>query len=118
MLLTAGVVALSLISFLAGSFVLIRNYEDSVNRAFAAFAYLTSVWMLTNYIGANFKAHIYAKYFIYTDFIVGPFLTYSFWWLTRNFLLQAKPKSQDMQRYVALGFWCLVVLASFSTLLP
>jgi len=75
MLLTAAVATLSIISLFMAIFVATRNYGDRINRAFANFALLNSVWMMSNYIGANFKEELYSKYFIYADFILGPLLT-------------------------------------------
>ena len=118
MLLTAAVGTLSIISLFMAIFVATRNYGDRINRAFANFALLNSVWMMSNYIGANFKEELYSKYFIYADFILGPLLTYTFWKLTSEFLVQSSPERRNSQKRIGVAFLALVVLAGLSTLLP
>src|SRR3989344_2163515 len=118
MILTVAVAALSLISLFMGVFVATRNYSDRIKRAFANFAFLNSIWMMTNYIGSNFKDYSFSKYFIYTDFFLGPLLTYAFWRLTSQFLIEAQPERSRFQRRFGWAFLLLVIAGAISTLSP
>ena len=118
MWLTVGVFILSLISFFMATFILVRNNQFGVNRSFALFSYLVAVWMPANYIGANFKDHAYAKYFIQTDFLIGTFAIYAFWLLTREFYLVARPERRKIQNYLAIVLLFFTVVGSLGTLSP
>ena len=117
-MLTASVLVLSIITFFLATSVLARNSKLGVNRYFALFGYLVAIWMPANYIGANFKDYEYAKYFIQTDFLIGTFAIYSFWLLTREFYLVARPEKRKIQSYITWTLLLLTVIAAASTLLP
>ncbi len=98
-----------------GSFTLARNTKSSINRSFALFATIMALWVAANYIGANFKDHSFATYFIYADLSLGAWLGYTFWTFTRNLFAQAKEIQRkwfiDSVFIIIAGFFSLVSLS-------
>lgn len=90
MLLTIWVILISLALVGLGGFTLARNTKSPINRSFAAFALVMAVWVVANFIGANFKTSHFSPFFIYMDLALGPWLSYAFWWFTYKLLLQVR----------------------------
>lgn len=102
------------------SFILARSLRSKVNKTFAYFTVLTGIWITANYIGANFKDHYFARYFIHADFFSGSYLALSLWFFTSALLLETKHSTiySRIQKKLPIPFVILVVTASLSTLLP
>lgn len=60
-------------------FVFLRNTKSDSNSSFAIFAFTLAIWVMANFIGANFKAHNFAIPATYADFFLGPVLVYALW---------------------------------------
>lgn len=72
-------------------FVFLRNTKSESNTGFAIFAFTLSIWLLANFIGANFKMHAFAVPATYVDFFLGPILVYALWNFTASQLKLALP---------------------------
>jgi len=88
MWLNIGVALLVLFIASLATFAVLRN-KNAVNRTFAVFSYTTALWIVANFIGANYKDHIYARYFIHADFALGAIVALTFWYFTATLLAQA-----------------------------
>lgn len=82
-------IVLSLI--VAGLSVLLGGKSSAVNRSFGKFSLVLAIWVLSNFIGANFKAYYIAELFVYSDFLIGPLMLYLFWVFTRELYFAATP---------------------------
>jgi len=118
MLLTIGVLTLSLITFLLASFVLARSVKSRLNVSFAFFSYVTSFWMLANYLGANYKSLTFSSVFVRLDFLLGPFLAFAFWNLTRELYIQASPKKAKNRKVLRVVFGSLATICSLGIFFP
>ncbi len=115
MYLTLAVVAVSIVNASLGLFALLRSARLRVNRSFAAFAFVTSAWMIANYVGANFKDHEYASYFVGIDFFLGAWIAYSFWSFTRQLTAQMESRAKRFWQRMDRVLLVLAALASLGT---
>ncbi len=118
MYLTIAVVVLALFSIFLGLFALARNTQSPINRAFALFAEVTAVWMVANYVGSAFKYIPWARYFIQTDFLLGPLVAFSVWQFGRELLSEATPERRPGSGRIKLAFLVVALGASLSSLFP
>jgi signal transduction histidine kinase len=116
MILTVAVILLSLVNFLLGVSAILRSQGSKTNRKFARFAFVTSIWMTANYVGANFKSHLFAKYFVQVDFLFGPWITYTVWAFTSNLATLAKPKSANFQAKISKIILAIIAVMSVISL--
>ena len=72
-------------------FVFLRNTKSASNTSFAIFAFTLSIWVMANFVGANFKAQSFAVPATYVDFFLGPILVYTLWNFTASQLALALP---------------------------
>lgn len=92
-----------------------------MNFSFAILSYGISIWILANFLGANYKTHDFSLYATRLDFITGCILTYAAWLFSAALLRQANTKKN-------LRFWystwlkvvllAVAVLSAGATLLP
>ena len=118
LMLTIGVLSLSFFNIILGLIVIIRSSRSKTNLAFAAFAIVTAVWMTANYFGANFKDRAFAPYATHGDFLLGPWIMYTFWAFTYQFLSQATHKASGLKVWINRILFLLAILFSLGSLLP
>jgi len=117
-MLTIGVLSLSFFNLVLGLIVIIRSSRSKTNLAFAALAIVTAAWMTANYFGANFKDHAFAPYATHGDFFLGPWIMFTFWAFTYQFLSQATSKASRFRNWINKFLLLLAVAFSFGSLLP
>jgi K+-sensing histidine kinase KdpD len=117
-MLTAGVISLSFLNIVLALIVTIRSTRSKTNVAFASFAIITAAWMVANYFGANFKDQAFSLVATRGDFLLGPWITYTFWALTYQFLSQATHKASKLRRFINQMLLLLIVGFSLGSLLP
>jgi signal transduction histidine kinase len=118
------VVAVSLILlsiFIVGSFVWLRGSRSKVNVSFAIFSYAITFWMLSNFLGANFKDQVFSLYATKADFILGAILAFATWYFTAALLREADtrrshPSWYDRSATIIVGTLCS--MAAIVTLSP
>ena len=118
MYLSVGVGLVAAVNALLGLFAILRSSRNKTNWSFASFAFVTSVWMLANYIGANFKQHAYSAYFVHADFFLGAWMAYTFWLFTRNLIGEPRPRWKKLVRTVDCLLLIAIIAASFGTFSP
>lgn len=119
MWLDIGVGLLVTIIFFLATFVLVRS-KGPVNSTFAVFSYLVAIWIIANYIGANFKLHPVSRYFVHGDFLFGTVVALAFWYFTATLLQQANPpgRLKDMRHILRLPLSILTAVAIITSLSP
>jgi len=117
-MLTIGVISLSFLNIVLALIVVIRSSRSKTNLAFAAFAAVTAGWMLANYFGANFKGQAFAPYATRGDFLLGPWIMYTFWAFTNQFLVQATRTTTGLRRWTNRILFLLTLGFSLGSLLP
>jgi signal transduction histidine kinase len=119
MWLSVAVAVIVFLTFFMATFVVVRR-ADRVNLTFALFTYVASIWIVANYLGANFKDHRFSVYFAHLDFMTGLLAVYFYWLFTLALLARpgAKAKLLLFQERYKLWLLGLVVILSVSTLLP
>lgn len=114
-------VALVVITIIGiASFVLARSANIEVNKTFSYFSFITSIWIIANYVGANFKDREFAKYFIHADLLTGALLALSFWFFSLSLLRQVVPNHglSQLQNRWRLLVSIVAIAVGLSTLYP
>lgn len=107
MLLYFGVTLTTFVLFGLAYFLLAQNRKTKILKTFGSFLALLAVWVVINFIGANFKDYSWSGYFVYADFLTGPWVVYVFWRFVLALLAQVKVSPPNKLR---LAF--LIVTAS------
>ena len=115
MLLDLGVGLVAIINAGLGFFAVLRNGSRKLNRSFFVFAIITSLWMIANYIGANYKDRPFAAFFVHGDFFLGTWISYSFWLFTKQFADESRTSSPKKWQVVDRILLSLVLLSSVAT---
>ena len=97
-----------------GILVLLRNYKFRLNWSFAVFSFVVGAWMISNYIGANFKTHHYSVFFSHGDFFLGPLLAGSFVYFAYRLIYQNV--ASEINTIYEISIIVASLLLSFSTL--
>ncbi|HSX47406.1 MAG TPA: ATP-binding protein [Patescibacteria group bacterium] len=106
------VIAISIIALL----VIFRQAKSELNTTFALFVIVSAIWICVNYIGANYKSHEFAKYFIHADLFSGAYLVFSIWIFSRALVkLTVTSKYKNIQNKLFYPYLILVIITSFST---
>lgn len=92
-------------------FVFLRNTKSESNASFAVFAFILSIWVMANFVGANFKSHSFAVPSTYVDFFLGPILVYALWHFTASQLKLALPSRAPQMMLKRI----LMILASITS---
>jgi len=77
------VILLCVLCVILGLLALARNSKSSMNRAYAYFSLVVSVWMLANFFGSNYKDRPFSVQLIHADFLIGSFIPYMYFKLAR-----------------------------------
>lgn len=119
MWLSIGVAVLVLLIVLLATLVQLRS-KTALNIAFALFSYTVSIWIVANYIGANYKDHDFARYFVHIDFATGALVSFTFWYLTSVLLHEPSvPLSvHRVMRRLGWLFSAFVIAAIYVSLSP
>lgn len=119
MWLVLGVSVLLLSMFVLGSFVLLRGAKSAVNYSFAAMAYAMVLWILCNFVGANFKDSSISLLATKLDFITGCVMAYTVWVFSASLLAKADTRKAFLALYslrTKIMLACLAGVAAAATL--
>lgn len=90
--------------------------------AFAIFAYVIGLWMLANFVGANYKNDPVAVIGVKLDFFTGSFLVYLFWNFSAVILDQARESAHKRLSFTNKKlkkiFLAVTPFAAIATQLP
>jgi signal transduction histidine kinase len=117
MWLDIAVCFLVLSIFVLGSFVGLRGLKSRINITFAIFSYIMAIWILFNYMGANYKEGDFASIATRVDFILGCFLVYVSWLFTTALLKKADIHKKYAILYSSGANLVALFLAAVSALL-
>ena len=117
--LTFSVGVLVALIFLIATVVILRS-KSRIHQTFALFAYVTAIWVVANYVGANFKDHFFALYFVHADFLFGAAAAFCFWYFAVALFEQTSVGQQRKRwlRRLHFPFWVLSIGSMLLSLSP
>jgi signal transduction histidine kinase len=77
--------AIAIFICILGFLVYLHGPHEQVNRAFIVFILILLPWMISNYAETVVKNIYLAKFFIYSDFVLGAILVYTFSYFCLHF---------------------------------
>lgn len=115
MLLTIFTFSVAAFIAVVGSFVLLRNKKSRSNVAFTVFTCTVSLWIVVNYLGANYKGYSWAGIATQTDLFIGPLLAASLFMFCRTLASSSGFESKKIFSYIICS---LALGTSFLSLTP
>jgi signal transduction histidine kinase len=121
MWLVFGISILLLGMFALGSFVLLRGAKSAVNLSFAVLTFAMIAWILSNFLGANFKEYDISLYATRVDFMAGCILAFTAWMFSASLFAQADERRTHRAWYgsrMKISMLCASLAAAATTLIP